>query len=123
MKKPLQRPPTRVELYPVASLDDMVGMKVAALHGRSVPRDLVDLAAVADMYAFAELERLGALFDEEFQLETLRYQLDTAIAFDDYAFAQYGLDQERLRQLRRFLLAWSEDLAMRLAEEAHLAWE
>lgn len=34
MRKPLQRPPSTIEIYPVASLDDMAGMKVAAIHGR-----------------------------------------------------------------------------------------
>jgi len=120
MKMPLQRPPTVLDALPVASLDDMVGMKVAALHGRSVPRDLIDVFSVADLYGHRELERLGALFDEEFQLEQLLFQLDAGMAFDDDAFAEYGLNQDEMLRLRRFLLAWYDDLAMRLAEEEHL---
>jgi predicted nucleotidyltransferase component of viral defense system len=121
MKKPLQRPPVVMDVYHVASLDDLVGMKVAALHGRSVPRDAVDLSAVADLFGFAELERLGSVFDDEFSLETLRFQLDAGIAFDDAVFEGYGLTSEEILRLRRFLVTWSEDLSMRLAEEAHLS--
>jgi predicted nucleotidyltransferase component of viral defense system len=70
MKMPLQQPSTMVEVYPVASVDDIAGMKVAALHGRSVPRDLIDLWSVADGYGFPDLERLGFLFEVGFRLET-----------------------------------------------------
>jgi hypothetical protein len=120
MKKPLQRPPVVMEIYPVASLDDIVGMKVAALHGRSVPRDLIDLHSVADRYGFIELERLGSRFDDEFSLETLRFQLDAGIAFADAAYEPYGLGHEEVSRLRRFLIAWSEDLSLRLIEDSHL---
>jgi predicted nucleotidyltransferase component of viral defense system len=120
MKMPLQRPPTVLDTLPVASLDDMVGMKVAALHGRSVPRDLIDVFSVTDLYGYPELERLGALFDEELRLEQLLSQLDAGMAFDDDAFDEYGLDRDEVRRLRRFLLDWSNDLGMRLAEEEHL---
>lgn len=116
MKKPLQRPPVRMEIGPVASLDDLAGMKVAALHGRSVPRDLVDLAALSDHYRFLELERMGARFEDDFQLETLAFQLEAGTAFDDRAFADYALRPEQVRNLRRFVLAWYEDLSLRLTE-------
>jgi hypothetical protein len=90
-------------------------------HGRSVPRDLIDLYAIADRYGFIELERLGSRFDDEFRLETLKYQLDAGIAFADAAFERYGLDAAEISELRRFLIEWCDDLSMRLAEEEHLA--
>lgn len=55
MKVPLQRPPVMLEVGPVANLDDLVGMKVGALHGRGVVRDVIDVSAVAGRYSFAEL--------------------------------------------------------------------
>lgn len=121
MKKPLQRPPVVMEIYPVASLDDIAGMKVAAMHGRNVPRDLIDLFAISDRYSFTDLERLGSRFDEEFRRDILKFQLDAGIAFADAAYEPYGLDHEEVSRLRRFLIAWCDDLSMRLIEEEHLA--
>ncbi|MGH3682478.1 MAG: nucleotidyl transferase AbiEii/AbiGii toxin family protein [Natronosporangium sp.] len=121
MKKPLQRPPTMIDIYPVASLDDLVGMKVAALHGRSEPRDLIDVASVTEHYSFIELERLGSLFDEELTGEGMVLRLEVGLAFPDDVFREYGLDEAMIRRLRRFLLTWCEDLSMRLAEARALA--
>jgi predicted nucleotidyltransferase component of viral defense system len=121
MKMPLQHPPVLMEICPVANLDDLIGMKVAALHGRSEPRDLIDVFSVAERYGFIELERLGSLFDEDFTPEGLILRLQTGVVIDDAEFIAYGLDEEDVTRLRRFLLAWCDDLAMRLAERDHLA--
>lgn len=120
MKKPLQRPPSMIDIYPVANLDDLVGMKVAALHGRSEPRDLIDVASVAEHYSYIELERLGSLFDEELTREGMVLRLEGGLAFADDVFREYGLDEAMIQRLRRFLLTWCEDLSMRLAEAAAL---
>lgn len=121
MKLPLQRPPVILEIGPVASVDDMIGMKVGAVHGRGLPRDLIDVASVADRYSFVELERLGRLLDQELRREQLAYNLEQAMSLEEERFTAYGLDREAVQRLRQFMLAWYDDLSMRLAEEAHLA--
>jgi hypothetical protein len=63
------------------------------------------------------------LFDEEFRLETFSSQLDAGITFNDDVFTSCGLDQAKVRRLRRFLLDWSDDLSMRLAEAEQLRME
>lgn len=121
MKMPLQHPPVMMEICPVADLDDLVGMKVAALHGRTEPRDLIDVFSVAEHYPFIELERLGSLFDEDFTREGLILRLQTGVAIDDGEFTAYGLHAEDVNRLRRFLLGWCDDMSVRLAERDHLA--
>nr|WP_062341416.1 nucleotidyl transferase AbiEii/AbiGii toxin family protein [Herbidospora sakaeratensis] len=116
MKEPLQRAPVRKHDLPVASLDDMVGMKVAALHGRSVARDLIDVASVREFYSFGELERLGSLFEDRFSLVNLVERLETATYLDDQIFAQYDLSDEHLATIRQFALDWYNDLSLRLAQ-------
>lgn len=121
MKLPLQRPPITIEIWPVADLDDLVGMKVSAAQGRGLPRDLIDIASVADHYSFIELERLGRLFDEEFRLEGLVARIELGMSLDEAHFRAYGLDEAAIHRVRRFLLAWYESLSMRLAEAGALA--
>ncbi|WP_062349492.1 nucleotidyl transferase AbiEii/AbiGii toxin family protein [Herbidospora yilanensis] len=117
MKEPLQKEPVRKHDLPVASLDDMVGMKVAALHGRSVARDLIDVASVREFYSFGQLERLGAVFEDRFSLTHLVERLETATYLDDQIFAQYDLSDDHLAEIRQFALDWYKDLSLRLAHE------
>ncbi|WP_214106017.1 nucleotidyl transferase AbiEii/AbiGii toxin family protein [Acrocarpospora catenulata] len=120
LKEPLQRPPVIIDDHPVADLDDIVGMKVGAVLNRALPRDLIDVAAVSEWYAFPDLERLGALFEDGFNPQELAFKLETAQIYDDEAYAEYGLDKEQATKVRRFALLWYEDLSMRLAEEADI---
>lgn len=121
MKLPLQRPPTIVDVWPVADLDDLVGMKVSAVQGRGLPRDLIDVASVAEHYSFIELERLGQLFDDDFRLDGLVARIELGMSLDEARFREYGLDEAAILRVRRFLLAWYESLSMRLAEARALA--
>ncbi|WP_285588035.1 nucleotidyl transferase AbiEii/AbiGii toxin family protein [Herbidospora sp. NBRC 101105] len=115
MKEPLQKAPVHKHDIPVASLEDMVGMKVAALNGRNVPRDLIDVASVREFYSFTTLERLGSVFDDDFNLIRLVDRLETAIETDERVFRQYGLSHDRIECIRQFALDWYNDLSLRLA--------
>ncbi|GII82575.1 hypothetical protein Ssi03_05650 [Sphaerisporangium siamense] len=120
MKEPLQRPAVDMEIGPVAGIDDVVGMKVGALCGRALPRDFIDVVSAGDRYGFPDLERLGALFEDGFTPEELAFKLEAGLAFDDAVFAQYGLDDDEIARVRSFILAWYEDLSLRLAEEGEI---
>ncbi|WP_157518456.1 hypothetical protein [Herbidospora mongoliensis] len=117
MKLPLQKAPVRRHDIPVASLDDMVGMKVAALNGRNVSRDLIDVASVRDFYSFTTLERLGSLFDDDFNLIRLVDRLETAVETDARVFGHYNLTDDHIESIRQFALDWYKDLSLRLAGE------
>ncbi|GIH27250.1 hypothetical protein Aph01nite_55600 [Acrocarpospora phusangensis] len=120
LKAPLQRPPVLIGDRPVADLDDVAGMKVGAVLNRALPRDLIDAAALNERYSFDDLERLGAHFEEGFTEQALAFELETALVYDEEAYAEYGLTPEQIARVQRFALAWYEDLTMRIAEEADI---
>jgi hypothetical protein len=120
LKAPLQRPPVLIDDRPVADLDDVAGMKVGAVLNRALPRDLIDAAALNERYSFDDLERLGAHFEEGFTEQTLAFELETALVYDEEAYAEYGLSPDQITRVKRFTLLWYEDLTLRLAEEAEV---
>ncbi|GAA0429283.1 hypothetical protein Acor_40070 [Acrocarpospora corrugata] len=120
LKAPLQRPPALIDDRPVADLDDVAGMKVGAVLNRALPRDLIDATALSDRYSLDELERLGAHFEDNFTPQALAFELETALVYDEEAYAQYGLSPEEIARVKRFALNWYEDLSMRIAEEAEI---
>ncbi|GLW04968.1 hypothetical protein Misp01_00980 [Microtetraspora sp. NBRC 13810] len=123
LREALQDQPMLMELCPVIGLDDAVGMKVRALHGRGMPRDFIDVAAVSDLYGHRDLERLGALHEEDFRLQDLVDRLETVDLLADEAFAAYGLDDEGVRRIRGFAHAWAEDIKLRRSDDGDLDGE
>ncbi|MFG1949099.1 hypothetical protein [Nonomuraea sp. NPDC048826] len=99
-------PPVRRDGLPVVTLDDAVGLRVRDLHERGLARDVADLAAVAQLYSFRELERLGGRLLPGFSLQELGMRLG-------FAGGVGGEDGPA----RRFAAAWLEDLALRRAED------
>lgn len=120
LKEALQRPPVMLDLIPVVDLDDAVGMKVRALHGRSVPRDLIDVAALAEQFSFRALERLGALHDEDFSIHELAMRLQATELLADELFEAYGLDAAAIARVRRFAFDWLEDIKQRRVEDGDI---
>lgn len=58
-------PPVQMEIGPVLTLDDTVGLKMRALHDRAAHRDFIDVhgATTHSGYTTADLERLAAVHD------------------------------------------------------------
>lgn len=119
----LQNRPVFLDLCPVIGLDDAVGLKVRALHGRGLPRDFIDVASVSELYGFRRLEYLGALHDDEWRLEDLLQRLEAVDFLAEEAFAAYGLDEEQIRRVRRFAYAWVEDIKLRRVEDGDIAYD
>lgn len=117
LREPLRDRPLALEGYRVVGQDDAVGLKVRALHGRGLPKDFVDVAAAATRYSFRELERLGAAFEEDWLLDDLIQRLESVDLLADEAFMAYGVDEERLHEIRRFAYAWAEDIKLRRADD------
>jgi hypothetical protein len=86
------------------------------LAGRGLPRDLIDIHAASRLRTITELEALGRrhAWEEELSLEDLKFRLDGADWYDDQAFAEYGLTDEQIGDLRRWAQSWSDDLNRRL---------
>ncbi|MCP2339764.1 hypothetical protein FHU30_005133 [Actinomadura rupiterrae] len=99
-----------------------MGLKVRALHDRTVVRDIVDLEAAASKggFSFVDLEVLGRRHEPELDFETLVYRLGAVSLFEDEDYAPYGLAADKIAMIRQFATAWQQDLANRLAEQGWL---
>jgi hypothetical protein len=118
LREVFNRPPKDTPWGPVLDLDDVIGTKVRALAGRGYPRDLIDVRAAARLHSPAELESLGRLHAwDEFDLEDLATRLDNAQLIEDEDFAEYGLSQSEISELRRWAQYWADDINRRLQAE------
>jgi Nucleotidyl transferase AbiEii toxin, Type IV TA system len=117
LKEALQGSPVTISEMRVVGLEDLIAMKTRALGGRGMPRDLIDVASAADLYSFAELERMALKRDDEFSRDDLAIRLDGYHGYDDKDFTDYGLDDDGVRRVRGFAFRWSVDLAERRYEE------
>ncbi|MFG1927958.1 nucleotidyl transferase AbiEii/AbiGii toxin family protein [Cryptosporangium sp. NPDC048952] len=116
MKEALQRP-TNSALGPVVSFEDAVGLKVRAIAGRTVPRDFIDVHAASKHFTWRQLERLCARHDPGFELADFADRVGAAEHLDDITFRAYGLDDERIADIRRWAVAWRDDIKVRLASD------
>jgi hypothetical protein len=99
------------------SLEDTVGLKARAWHDRFVIRDIIDLHAVAGTFSYADLENLARRHDPDLDLEAIQDHLAGVSVFADEDFAEYGLDERRIADLRNWATGWYDDLALRLAAD------
>ncbi|MBG0828421.1 nucleotidyl transferase AbiEii/AbiGii toxin family protein [Planomonospora sp. ID67723] len=123
LREALQNGPVTFGNLSVIGLEDAVGLKMRALHERSLARDVIDVAAVSELYGFRELERLARLHNEEFSLAELVMRLEFVDLIADEEFEAYGLDEERIRRIRLFAAAWVEDIKLRRAEEGDAEYD
>ncbi|MBA9007653.1 MULTISPECIES: nucleotidyl transferase AbiEii/AbiGii toxin family protein [Thermomonospora] len=118
LKVPLRMRPTRIGACPVVAYEDAIGLKVGALAGRLVARDLIDVAAVAGDYGYERLEWLGRCNAPDFSLERLADRLTCHELMPEAEFERYGLDHDGIRRVKRFAAEWAHDINMRLYEDA-----
>ncbi|SEF90165.1 Nucleotidyl transferase AbiEii toxin, Type IV TA system [Thermomonospora echinospora] len=118
LKVPLRMRPVRVGRCPVVAYEDAIGLKVGALAGRLVARDLVDVASVAGDYGYERLEWLGGCNAPDFCLERLADRLTCHELMPEAEFERYGLDEAAIRRVKRFAAEWAHDINMRLYEDA-----
>jgi hypothetical protein len=110
-------PPAIFELGPVLTLDDAVGLKVRPLADRALHRDFIDVhaAAVKAGYTWPDLENLGARHSPNWSLADLADRLSAIELRDDVTFAAYGLTDDEIDEIRRWAVAWADDIRSRLA--------
>lgn len=106
-----QWPPVRLSVGPVLHIDDAVGSKVAAVVGRGLARDFVDVAAALGRYSRAELMRLAFFRDPGLRVADFADAVRRLDSLRSDDFAGYGLDEAAVAQLRKRFDAWPRDAA------------
>lgn len=120
LKEGFNRPPEVTPWGPVLAIDDVIGTKVRTLADRGYPRDLVDIHAASRIRSQGELEYLGKRCAwDEFSLEGLATRLSSVQWRADEEFSAYGLSGDEIADLRRWALAWSDDINRRLYAQTY----
>ncbi|TDE57637.1 hypothetical protein E1295_07610 [Nonomuraea mesophila] len=117
MREVFRRPPVRCGIVPVPSVEDTIGLTMRALHDRGHARDIIDVASVAHLYAFRELEGLGRAHDDGFEPYELASRLECAEFIGDDEFLAHGVDPRRIAEIRGFARAWVEDIKLRRVDD------
>jgi len=105
-------PPVTLSVGPVLHPDDAVGNKMAALYGRALARDFLDIDAVlaSGRYTSDELLRLIESADPGFDRATFADVLGAVDQISDAAFAPYGIDTASIGGLRQRFAEWQKKL-------------
>ena len=108
-------PPVQLEIGPVLTLDDAIGLKMRALHDRAAHRDFIDVHAAATRggYTYADLERVAVVHTPHFASADLADRLEAVELRDDRTFSGYGLDDAQIAEVRRWALGWAADIRAR----------
>jgi hypothetical protein len=118
MKEPLNYPPTLMQFGPVLSLRDAVALKMAALHDRGLPRDLIDIHGASAQFSRTELVALARVaLADEFRLDALREQLEFAALYPEEAFLVYGCACEMVVELKRWAQSWANEILLEVAQD------
>ncbi|WP_043616052.1 hypothetical protein [Nonomuraea candida] len=123
MREALQQRPVTRGTVKVLGLDDAVGLKMRAVHERGLARDIIDVAAVGHLYSFRELESLARPHNDCFSPYELASRLESVDFMSDEEFEGYGLDEARIRAVRRFARAWLEDIKLRRADDGDAEYD
>ena len=81
------------------------------------PPDIIDLLAVAGTFSYADLENLARRHDPDLDLEAILGHLAGVSVFADDDFAEYGLDEPTITNLRNWVTGWYDDLGGRLSAD------
>ncbi len=104
-----QHPPVRMQIGPVLHVDDAVASKVTAMIGRGLPRDYIDVAAALSRYDRSELLRLAFHRDPGLRVIDVAHSMQLLDRLPDAPFADYGLTDNDVLQVRRSLQDWPRD--------------
>lgn len=104
-----EHPPVRMQIGPVLHVDDAVGSKVTAMIGRGLPRDYIDVAAALRRYERDDLLRLAFHRDPGLRVLDVALCMQQLDRLPDTPFADYGLTDDDVRQVRHTLQDWPRD--------------
>ncbi|MGW3183824.1 hypothetical protein DR950_30795 [Kitasatospora xanthocidica] len=131
-KEPLGHRPVRFDLgapgpdeppavLPVVALEDAAALTTALLVDRGMPRDLIDVHALTRCYREGELLALAAELDPDFQPAALAERLEALAEAADGRFRARGVPAGEVAELKRWALAWAQDLRLDLLETREAA--
>ncbi|NUP82961.1 MAG: hypothetical protein HOV96_36030 [Nonomuraea sp.] len=96
---------------------DLAGLRTRDLHERGLAGDVADVAAMAEVFSFRDLERLAAAHLDGFSPRELLMRLEFVELMADESFEAHGVDEERIGEIRAFARAWAEDVKLRRADD------
>jgi len=104
--------PVQLGIGPVLHADDAIANKVCALFGRALPRDFldVDAAIMTGRYTRERLLELAAEADRGFDSLLFADALGALTQITDAAFAEYGIAQPSIIEMRRRFADWRQQL-------------
>ncbi|MER7757622.1 hypothetical protein [Kitasatospora sp. NPDC097643] len=108
-------------VLPVVALEDAAALTTALLVDRGMPRDLIDVQALTACYREGELLALAGELDAEFQPTALADRLETLAEAADGRFRARGVPAGAVDGLKRWALAWAQDLRLDLLETQEAA--
>jgi hypothetical protein len=120
-KEPLSRPPVPMDLglaepVPVASLEDTACLAVRALAEGAGPGDLAKVHGMSAYFSQGELLAMTGTFDEDFRPGALADRLEKLADLDDEAYVRRGLTPQQAQKVKRWALAWVQDIRLDLME-------
>ncbi|MER7847239.1 hypothetical protein ABTZ03_25195 [Kitasatospora sp. NPDC096077] len=108
-------------VLPVVALEDAAALTTALLVDRGMPRDLIDVHALTCDYREGELLALAGELDPDFQPGALADRLETLAEAADGRFRARGVEAGAVAGLKRWALAWAQDLRLDLLETREAA--
>jgi hypothetical protein len=105
-------PPVTLDIGPVLHPDDAVSNKMAALYGRALPRDFLDIDAVlaSGRYSVEQLLRLAEAADPGFDRAMFARVLGALDQISDAALTPYGVDAAAIKAMRERFVQWQAEL-------------
>jgi hypothetical protein len=104
-------PPTTTFLGPSISVEENTGRKTLALFGRWLPRDFVDVYALAERYGKPRLLELAAERDAGFDLGFFAQALDQVTTIRPERFP---IAPERVAEMLAFFTGWAAEIRAHL---------
>lgn len=131
-KEPLGHRPVRLDLgapapaetpltMTVVALEDAAALATALLADRGLPRDLLDVHALTVWYREGELLALATALDADFPPAVLADRLETLADAADGRYRARGTADSAVGGLKRWALAWAQDLRLDLLETQEAA--
>jgi hypothetical protein len=104
--------PVMLEVGPVLHADDAVANKMAALYGRALARDFLDVDAIltSGRYTSERLLELAAAADTGFDEQLFASALGALTQITDAAFTEYGTSSNDITALRHRFATWRTTL-------------
>jgi hypothetical protein len=104
--------PVTMDIGPVLHRDDAVANKMAALYGRALPRDFLDIdaAITSGIYSHDQLLTLAEEADAGFDRALFADAVGALRQITDMAFGEYGVGPEEVFAMRQRFTSWRAEL-------------